>query len=555
MLLLLTLLVSTPVQPLSFWDEGEPREHAGLLVDSMNPREQIAQTLMVGWIGEDPSAEIMEWIRNSNIGGIKVFGWNGGNLPRLARAIGTMQQAALEYPLSIPLLTATDQEGGWVRHVKGSGDLTTRITPGNMAIGSSNLPHDAYQSGYFIGMELRALGINMNFAPTVDVYINPEAHVIGPRAFSDDPVQSGVLGSAFFRGMDETRVIATAKHFPGHGNASDDSHGVLPIIQDSYQTLQDRDLVPFRMLIQEGVPAILSGHLNFPGITGDGRPASLSSYFKQELLREELGFDGLVITDDLYMGGAWEYGADLRWGITQIVSEALAIGNDMVMLSQTPEFGGELLTELERRYRTDDSFAATVREAATRVVRLKLDYLRPEDRVPLQPDPQLLPEAMSDPGGTRFFRDQAGRSVAIARPTGIPIDSNERLLLVGKDPDFLEIGREFLPDATTYRIRSARFTGATLQEIEGLSEQVRGFDRVVFCLSDPHTAELIDSIRDLGVEITVFSILTPVYLQDLSWVDSAIAVFGWGEESFRAGFSVLLGYVDALGTMPVRTEP
>ncbi len=552
----LLLVVAPPeAHTLSFWDEEPASTLVPRLVEAMSPEELIAQTLMIGWLGETPSPEIMEWIERSNLGGVKVFGWNGGNLTRLAETIGAMQTVAGEHRLGIPLLTATDQEGGWVRHVKGSGDLTTRITPGNMAIGASDLPYDAYQSGYHIGLELRALGINMNFAPTIDVYVNPEAHVIGPRAFSDDPVQSGVLGAAFFQGHEDARVIATAKHFPGHGNAAEDSHGVLPVIQDDMQVLSERDLVPFRMLIRAGVPAILSGHLNFPAVTGDTRPASLSAFFKQRLLREEMGFDGLVITDDLYMGGAWEYGADASWGIAEIVTEALAIGTDMVMLSQTPEYGGEMLVGLLERFETDEGFASTIREAAERVIHVKIEYLKGEDRVPLQPDPALLPELIHEATGTAFFRDQAARSVAIARPEGIPIAVDERVLLVGKDRDFLSIGSELIENSETYAIQSTRFAGPSAAEIDSVRRAAAGFDRVIVCLSDPYTGSIINGLRDAGIQTTAFSILTPVYLQQLGWLDSAIAVFGWGEESFRAGFSVLLGRTPALGTMPVSIEP
>ncbi len=125
----------------------------------------------------------------------------------------------------------------------------------------------------------------MNFAPTVDVYANPDAHVIGPRAFSSDPVLTGILGIAYFKGMVEAGVIPTAKHFPGHGNADIDSHGALPILYDSLETLWKRDLVPYRLLISENIPAILSGHLSFPRITGNKQPSSLSPFFGIELLR------------------------------------------------------------------------------------------------------------------------------------------------------------------------------------------------------------------------------------------------------------------------------
>jgi beta-N-acetylhexosaminidase len=541
---------------LSFWDDVPDDVLREQLLDAMTPEELIGQTLMLGWVGQDPSRDVLTWIQTTNLGGVKIFGWNGDDLVRLARALETMQERAVGHRLGIPLLTATDQEGGWVRHVKGSGNLTTTITPGNMAIGATNLPYDAYRSAYHIGMELRALGINMNFAPTVDVYINPAAHVIGPRAFSNDAVQSGLLGVAYFHGLEDTRVISTAKHFPGHGNAADDSHGVMPIILDTYDDLLNRDLIPFRFLINEGVPAILSGHLTFPNVRDDGRPASLSAYFKRDLLRGELGFEGVIITDDLYMGGVWEYGADRDWGIEEIVIEALRAGNDLVMLSRTPQPRDTLYRRLLETYESDPEFRQIVREAASRVIKLKLDYLKPADRVPLMPDYRALPEAMQRYDSATFFRDQAGRSVTIMRDALIPFapGEGERVLLAGKDSDFLRIGSQILPRADVHRIpqRTGSFEYfASAAEVRRFRSVAARYDTVIFCLSDPRTLQILSSLADLDVRVIVFSILTPIYLRELPWVDTAIAVYGWGDESFRAGFSAMLGRITPSGRLPV----
>ncbi|MFW5689550.1 MAG: glycoside hydrolase family 3 protein [Spirochaetota bacterium] len=555
--ILLAALLLSSASPdagaLSFWDDVPNATLRERLLEAMTPQEVIAQTLMLGWLGERPSAEIVEWLAETSLGGVKVFGWNGGNLVTLAETLGEMQGRASEHRLGIPLITATDQEGGWVRHVKGRDDLTTSITPGNMAIGASSLPYDAYRSAYYIGMELRALGINMNFAPTVDVYVNPEAHVIGPRAFSDDPVLTGVLGVAFYQGLEEARVIATAKHFPGHGNAAEDSHGVLPVLDDSYDELAGRDLVPYRFLVNEGVPAVLTGHLSFPNVSGDERPASLSPHFIHDLLRGTLGFRGLVITDDLYMGGAWEYGADHGWGIAEIVIEALRAGNDMVMLSRTPDLNGALTDRLVELYNADPDFRARVRDAAGRVLDLKLAYLKPTDRVPLEPDSDRLADSIRAQGGASFFRDQAGRSVAVLRDAGLPLEigSDERILLAGKDLDFLRIGEELIPDADVYRIGSPRFVGTDARDRVSFRDAAARYDTVVFCLSDTSTAEILAAAEGVEARIVIFSILTPVYLSDLPWVESAIAVFGWGVESFRAGYSVLLGRVAPEGTSPL----
>ena len=551
------LLAPRVAPALSFWDDVPDADLARMLVDAMTPDELIGQTLMLGWVGQDASPELMQWINATGLGGVKIFGWNGGDLIRLAGALGRMQEAAGRHRLGIPLLTATDQEGGWVRHVKGGGDLTTSITPGNMAIGASALPFDAYRSAYFIGLELRTLGINLNLAPTVDVYVNPEAHVIGPRAFSSDPIASGLLGVAYFQGLEEARVIATAKHFPGHGNASGDSHGVLPVLDETFDELWARDLVPYRFLIAEGVPVILSGHISFPNVSGDGKPASLSPYMKQRLLRETLGFDGVVVTDDLYMGGAWEYGATHGWGIEELVVEALRAGSDMVMLSRTPTLRGSIHRGLVSAYDRDPAFQDQIRAAAERVLLMKLAYLKPADRVPLVPDLGAVRRLADDQAGSDFFRDQAGRSVTLIRDERIPFAprAGERILLAGKDPDFLRIGSEFLPGADTLRIVSPWFEYADPAEVARFRSRAAAYDTIVFCLSDPSSLTVIQAVSGLPVKVVVFSVLTPIYLTELPWVESALAVYGWGNESFRAGFSLLTGRIGPQGVLPIALGP
>jgi beta-N-acetylhexosaminidase len=388
-----------------FWADGSDDEIIAALLDSMTDEELVSQVFMLGWESEGPEGPIMDWISQRGLGGVKIFGWNGNSVLTLADTLSTMQLAALERSTGIPLFTATDQEGGWVRHIKD----TTSITPGNMAIGASALPMDSYLSGYYIGQQLRAIGVNMNFAPTVDVYVNNEAHVIGPRAFSADPLETSLLGLAFFQGMQQAGVISTAKHFPGHGNALGDSHGYLPVIEDDFETVWERDLLPYRMMIPEGLPAVLSGHLNFPNITGNDRPASLSPFFKQEVLRGRLNFQGLVITDDLYMGGAMNYGDRSSWGMDRIVLEALRAGNDMVMLSQTPELNDQIWNLVLDTYRGDEGFAARIREAVGRILKVKLLYLKPEWRVPLTVDPAQVYGDIEDFAGRPFFQEQAAR--------------------------------------------------------------------------------------------------------------------------------------------------
>lgn len=542
--------VATAIPPHQ-WPE-QPRELRLLveeLLGSMSPEERVAQLLMVSWADSAPTPEIMRWITERSLGGIKVFGWNGENLPVLAEAITTMQRASLATELSIPLFTATDQEGGWVRHVKGA----TSVTPGNMAIGATGLPYDALMTARAIGLELRSLGINMNFAPTIDVYVNMEAHVIGPRAFSSDPVATGILGVAFYRGLEQAGVIATAKHFPGHGNAVGDSHGILPVIMDDYETVWERDITPFRMLIDEGVPAVLSGHLAFPTITGNNAPASISDYFKQRVLRDELGFEGVVITDDLYMGGALEYGQLMGWSFGDLVREAILAGNDIVMLSRTPEFDGEIWRTLMTAWENDPTFRNRIDESVRRILRVKLAYLAPEWRVPLEPSYAAASAVLRTVESQSFFRDQAARSVTTVRDTALPWRPapGERVLLVGKNSLFLSVGRRYAPGARELLLTETSFYSSSAADRARFAAATAGIDTVVFLMSDPGSVQVLEAGRASPARVIVMSILTPVYLARLPWVTDAVAIYGWGIESFEAGFAALAGDIPTHGRLPV----
>ena len=162
----------------SFWDDLPDEELIEAILSEMTEEELLGQVFMLGYVGKRPSGEILNWIRSRNLGGVKIFTRNVDTLAGLAASIDEMQEAAATGRFQIPLFMSTDQEGGWVRHIK----LETSQTPGNIALGASRLPQDALLTGYYIGQELKSLGINMNFAPTTDVYSNPSATVIGPRA-------------------------------------------------------------------------------------------------------------------------------------------------------------------------------------------------------------------------------------------------------------------------------------------------------------------------------------------------------------------------------------
>lgn len=542
LLYLITAGALSSLYSLDFNSELSSEDLASSLAAEMSNDELLGQVMMLGYTGEIASPVIMDWIVEKKIGGIKIFGWNANDLSVLADTIGKMQDGALSTRLKIPLLIATDQEGGWVRHIKGE----SSITPGNLALGASGIPHDSYQTGYYIASELRRLGINMNFAPTVDVYLNPLADVIGPRAFSQDPIQTGVLGTAFFKGMEDAGVIATAKHFPGHGNADQDSHGTLPVIPSDRKFLDSHDLIPYKMMIQEGLPAIMAGHLAFPEITGDMKPASLCSVFLKDILRDELNYEGLVITDDLVMHGA-QYENE---SLPEICETAIRAGSDFLLISRSPSMHQEIWNHLMYLIQNDSDFEKSVRTAAARILKVKADYLKREDHVPFKPDTQGIDQDIPAAGSQEFFFGQAARSVTILRQSSFPLPPDSQVLIAGLYSDFRRSGTAFF-HGNSMRIPYSFETDEKWQVVDYIKEQADNFDYIIFSLSRKQDLRVLKELEDLKDKIIVLSSLTPIYLNDVPWVRDALAVYGTGKESYQAGFAAIRGDFTPRGKLPI----
>ena len=546
---ILLLLLASSIFALNFFDEGTPEELAAAIEKAMSDDEALAQVFMLGWVGAEPSPLIMDWIRDRNIGGVKIFGWNTGDTIRLARTVGALQEASLKGKYKIPLLVATDQEGGWIRHVKGN----TSITPGNMAIGASGYPRDAYLAGYYIGKELALLGINMNFAPTVDLFTNRDSWLISTRAFGSDPVKVGIFGAAYMRGQQAAGIIPTAKHFPGHGDTQLDSHGVLPRINVTFETLWDRELVPYRMLVKEGIPAVMSGHLAFPNIEKNGAPASLSPWFLKDVLREKIGYKGLVITDDLMMNGATIWAGS----VSRAAKQALLAGNDIILFSKTPDLFDPVWNLLSSSMKDDKEFNLRVRESARRTLETKLRYLKGSQAVPFIPDIKKVESGLPDPEGSAFFLELAARSVTIVKPSkraafgaqesnGIfPLkpENAGKVLLTGQYLDFFKVGRAAFPGAISYWY-------SEVFNINDLLTYARAADTVIFCLSDTEGLKILRRLEPLNKRIIVLSVLNPVYLENIPWIDGAVAVYSDSFESLAAGFSAIIGRIPAEGRLP-----
>lgn len=518
----------------NFYD-NEPHEIlAKKITEAMSEEELLAQTFMFGWAGQNPGDLVLKWISERGLGSVKIFGWNTKDSYKLTNSILMLQKKSAEGRFSIPLFTATDQEGGLVRHVKG---LTTD-TPGNLALGASGLPRDAYYAGYYIAKELSVLGINLNFAPAVDLYTEHKSTVIGTRSFGESAQAAGKLGKAFMKGSLDAGVLATAKHFPGHGDTEIDSHGRLPEIPISKETLYSRELVPFKALIDAGIPIIMSGHINFPCISPKGEPATFSKFILNDILRKELGFDGVVVTDDIMMFGAINYAGS----VSSAVRKALEAGNDIVESSKTPLLDSRFWKENILFMKENAEFKTRVKNAAYRIILLKLKYFKGERKVPVFSEPNQVYTKLPDTEAHNFFMGMAARSTTLLRSEDIPLKiyPNQKILLVSEYQEFFNAGKK-------------RLTSFEISKPDKAINKINSCDIVIFCLSDKHSLLKLKKIiaRYPLKKYFVISCLSPVHLKELPEIRNVIAVYSFSHFSFAAAFGVLLGDFKAEGKIPL----
>ena len=508
----------------------------------MSDGELAGQLFMISYPGTDPDENTLQWIEERNLGGIKIFGKNVGSLPKLAENIGLLQEKASETKLRIPLLTATDQEGGWVRHIKEN----TSETAGNMSLGASGIVSDSLMSSLYINRQLKVLGINMNFAPTVDIYSNPNNMVIGPRAFSSDPVQTAKLAKAWYHGAEEAGIIATAKHFPGHGRTDKDSHGTLPVIKATLDEIEQSDLIPFKALIEEGVPAIMAGHLAFPKITGSNRPATISQVLLKRVLREKLGFQGIIITDDMIMAGASSYTPNTAYACL----ESIRCGADMVLISKDEETFDQAHRLVVQEMRKDPDFRHQVQESVLRILGIKLRYLKPQGEKAMIPDVEAVRTFFPDRQAEAFFYRQSTRSVSFIRDADEEFISLEgkKVLFVGPRYFLSEALRRF-PKSGTYQTVPYFYDTDDWHPYD-LGQLIPKYDKTVFCVASPAHASMLSRLKIFKEDIVVFSLLSPAFINDITWA-RGIAVYGRNSLSIQAGLAAMAGEYIPSGKVPI----
>jgi beta-N-acetylhexosaminidase len=373
------------------------------LLQGMSLEQRVGQLMIVAFREDTVSPIASEMIRDKHVGGMILFTRNLGD-PAHARELTGALQALARGSGGIPLFLGLDQEGGVVN--RAAAGFT--IWPSQMLLGAAGDPALVARAAQLTALELRAIGMNMNFAPVLDVNNNPANPVIGTRSFGADPARVAALGVVAIAAYQQAQMIAVGKHFPGHGDTAVDSHLALPQIDKSIDQLEQLELIPFRAAIDAGVDVIMTAHIDLPSITG-AEPATLSPAVLTDMLRERLGYDGLIITDDLEMGAIVD-----QYGTAEAALRAFRAGADLLLFrftEQEQRKGHALLLDAIRR---EPALAERLDASVRRILRLKLRRglfveTPPPDLAEVGSAAHLTAAVDTAAAGLTLLRNQGGR--------------------------------------------------------------------------------------------------------------------------------------------------
>ncbi|MBP5656588.1 beta-N-acetylhexosaminidase [Candidatus Saccharibacteria bacterium] len=326
-------------------------------IKKMTLDEKIAQLLIVQNPGMQISEAEIKRLKTAPYGGYILMENNYGTLSATRKFVKDLQSYSKR-----PLIISTDQEGGNVQRIQMIQDRPATNIPEMYRVGKTNDTELAKEIGRIMAEEMRVIGINVDFAPDADVFLNPNNTVIGRRSFSEKPEIVAKMSLALAHGLEENGVIATYKHFPGHGDTAVDSHLSLPIINRTREQLDEEDLIPFKNAIENGAKIIMTGHIALPKITNNNTPATLSKKINKTILRNELGFDGLIVTDGMNMGALAN-----NYPEAEVYYRAINAGIDLLLLPSHPELAIESIKKNVSEERIDES--------VYRILKFKNNYL------------------------------------------------------------------------------------------------------------------------------------------------------------------------------------
>ena len=550
--------IPAPSSAIRYAGQVDPKPQYPETISHLSLEEKIAQMVMVRIRGDYYSNEhwyrkkLQKYLSEYAIGGVITF---GGSIHGSYYNIQQFQEWA-----KFPLLVASDYERGLGQWMGGG-----TLFPSNMAVAATGDSSLAYDQGQITALEARALGVHITFSPVMDINNNPDNPIINFRSYSDNAETVSKFGTEFIKGVQENDLIACAKHFPGHGNTATDSHSSLPTIEGSKTELENLELIPFNSAINAGVEMVMTGHIALPGLDDSGTPASHSHTISTELLRNEMGFYGIIITDGMEMGGLTQ----MAWAGESAV-RAVEAGADILLLPMDVE---HTLKSILNAVKSDRISEQRINQSVQRIwqMKAKLGLLNGPAQIPFAELETIIGKSKH----TATAREIARKSITLVK------DENNQLPLIPEKIDSLahlilsldEGARGYLKTLS----RDLHKTHSHVQEIyvnnplsklgrKDIFNQLKGVDQLLVSLVvrirmdkgiasiDSTHSLLLSELRKLDVPIVTVSYGSP-YLPDYDLLETYLCAYGYGSVSVRAVSDAIWGRAKVDGKLPVRLTP
>lgn len=514
------------------------------ILSSMSLEDKIGQLLFVDFGGQKMNPRLRYLVTKMRVGGLALFGHNIRNRKQLHKLLSDIR----DLNPAVPPFLSLDQEGGTVIRIK---DPET-VLPSAMALGATRSVEMAETAGRVMGRDLRELGFTMNLAPVLDVNSNPHNPVIGVRSFGEDPQLVSDLGSAFIRGLRHAGIVAVAKHFPGHGATRHDSHYALPSLPYGLERLRKVELVPFRHAIDDGLAALMTAHIALPEIAeSKDLPSTLSKNVLTNLLRGELGFDGIIMTDGLEMRGIVK-----NYGLEQAAVRAIQAGADMVLVVWTPRKQALVRRALLQAVKDSKLTEARIDISVRRILRAKIKQ-------------HVFPaQGFSAPKVSKIDREINSRialsAVTLVKNKGavLPLATSHkagRVLVASPQRSFRKALAAGLPKYKTQELRLAWAPDKKrrLSDQEKLLQAAKKADIIVLALSNSYYIGLTRALKKRfpNKPLVLVSFGSPYMLKRFDRVDAYLCLYSDRDSAQLAAAATLLGQNIPKGKLPVSLGP
>jgi len=515
-------------------------------ISKLTLQQKIGQLFLVSFDGTELSDETKAHFLKSCIGNYIYFAKNLGDYKKM-RALSDSLQDTAKAICGIPAFISVDQEGGMVARVR----TGSTHFPAGMAVTASGIPPEMVeQMGEMVGEGLINLGININHAPIADVNNNPNNPVIGARSYSDEPKVVSEIVSAYIKGIQKSGVLANAKHFPGHGDTDLDSHLDLPYINHDMDRLHAVELMPFKAAIACGTASIMSAHIVFKAIDPE-HPATLSPKVINGLLRSELGFDGLVISDCMSMSAVKDHYTTPRGCVM-----AIKAGVDLICLNADFETQQRAVLAVHDAVTNGEIAVEVIDAALTRILKYKNEYLTnaaPQPRE-VYPAHEKLADYISERSITL---DKSNRDILPLREKSVFVISTPAYRSSIANDDIYK-SKAFASEAaeafkTDYIIISRNPDEA---EIAATLAKATNYDTILYaaCNATHNRAQvrLFDALKAAGKTVVLVTLGLPYDISLMGSADVHIAAYEYSNRSVNATIKALIGEIEPTGRMPIR---